>query len=150
VQSYLRRTTDDLDTLLSDTTAVRLVKGAYNEPANVAFARKADVDGNYLTCARTLLARAQGGIIGFVPAFATHDVRIIREIVRIADEMKVPRSDYEFQMLYGINTAEQQRLAAEGFRMRVLISYGAAWFAWYMRRLAERPANVWFLLKSIV
>lgn len=150
VQAYLKRTTSDLENLLTATTAIRLVKGAYMEPPTIAFASKADVDANYLKCARMLLERVKSGEIGHAPAFATHDVAIIREIARTAQQMGVTREQFEFQMLYGINTAEQTRLAKEGFRTRVLISYGEAWFAWYMRRLAERPANVWFVVKSLV
>lgn len=149
IQAYLKRTAADLDALLASTTAIRLVKGAYKEDAAIAFARKADVDASYFRLARTLLERARHGSIGHAPAFATHDVALIRRINDEAARIGVPRDAYEFQMLYGINTALQQQLAAEGYRMRVLISYGAAWFAWYMRRLAERPANVLFLLKSL-
>lgn len=148
VQAYLNRTVTDLDALLQTTTAIRLVKGAYNESSEIAFARKSDVDENYLRCARKMLERARSEVIGYVPAFATHDTAIIRNIVLMAKQMGVAHDAYEFQLLYGINTSEQRRLAREGFRVRVLISYGSAWFAWYMRRLAERPANVMFLLKS--
>lgn len=150
VQSYLRRTAHDVAALLPETTAIRVVKGAYKEPADIAFARKADVDQNFIALARMLLERVKHGAIGNVPAFATHDVAIIRRITEMADALGVARSDYEFQLLYGINTPEQERLAREKYRVRVLISYGAAWFAWYMRRLAERPANVWFVVKSLV
>ena len=149
VQAYLKRTQSDLNALLSNTTAIRLVKGAYQEPADIAFARKADVDENYVACAATLLDRAGQDVVGYVPAFATHDVAIIRRIVRMAEDRGMARDRYEFQLLYGINSGEQRRLAREGFRIRVLISYGEAWFAWYMRRLAERPANVLFLLKNL-
>lgn len=150
VQSYLRRTAHDLATLLPDTTAIRVVKGAYKESADIAFAKKADVDENFILLARMLLERVKRGAIGNVPAFATHDVAIIRRITAMADQLGVARTDYEFQLLYGINKAEQERLAREKYRVRVLISYGSAWFAWYMRRLAERPANVWFVVKSLV
>ena len=149
VQAYLKRTQSDLQALLQVTTAIRLVKGAYQEPAAIAFAQKSDVDANYITCARALLERARDEVVGYVPAFATHDVAIIRKITQMAEELGVTRDRYEFQLLYGINTNEQRRLARDGFRIRVLISYGEAWFAWYMRRLAERPANVLFLLKNL-
>ena len=149
LQAYLRRTAADLDTLLGSTTAIRLVKGAYKESPDVAFARKSDVDVNYIRLARMLLERAKAGVVGHAPAFATHDVAIIRRISEMADEIGLSRDRYEFQLLYGINTSEQDRLAREKYRIRVLISYGEAWFAWYMRRLAERPANVAFLLKSL-
>lgn len=150
VQAYLRRTAADLDLLLGTTTAIRLVKGAYNEPAELAFARKSDVDVNYIRLARMMLERAKVGVVGHVPAFATHDGAIIRRISEMADEIGLSRERYEFQLLYGINTSEQDRLAREKYRVRVLISYGNAWFAWYMRRLAERPSNITFLLKSLV
>lgn len=149
VQAYLNRTATDLNALLETTTAIRLVKGAYNEPHGIAFARKSDVDENYMRCARMMLERVEAGVTGFRPAFATHDSAIIRKIAKLAEELGIARNGYEFQLLYGINTSEQRRLAREGFRVRVLISYGPAWFAWYMRRLAERPANVMFLLKSL-
>jgi len=149
VQAYLKRTHSDLNTLLARTTAIRLVKGAYQEPPDIAFARKSDVDENYIACAAMLLDRAKQDVVGYVPAFATHDVAIIRKVVRMAEDRGVARDRYEFQLLYGINSGEQRRLAREGFRIRVLISYGEAWFAWYMRRLAERPANVLFLLKNV-
>ena len=150
IQAYLYRSENDLQKLLQRTSAIRLVKGAYKESAEVAFPEKKDVDANYLKLARMMLQRAKDETVGHAPAFATHDVAIVKRIAAMADELGVTRDKYEFQMLYGINTAEQNRLAREGFRIRVLISYGEAWFAWYMRRLAERPANVWFVLKSVV
>jgi proline dehydrogenase len=149
VQAYLRRTNDDLDGLLATTTALRLVKGAYQEPAGIAFEKKSDVDANYIACARRLLLHTKHGVVGHVPAFATHDVAIIRHIAELAEQEGIARDRYEFQLLYGINSEEQRRLAREGFRVRVLISYGEAWFAWYMRRLAERPANVLFLVRNL-
>jgi proline dehydrogenase len=150
LQAYLRRTTSDLNDLLPGTTAIRLVKGAYKEAPDVAFASKREVDENYLKCARILLQRVKSGEIGYVPAFATHDVAIIRRIAQFANELGVSREQFEYQMLYGIKPEEQNRIAREGFRIRVLISYGEAWFAWYMRRLAERPANVLFVVKSLL
>jgi proline dehydrogenase len=150
VQAYLHRTPKDIAELLESTTAIRLVKGAYKEPAGVALQSKKQVDASYLACALQLLAAAQRKTVGYVPAFATHDTRLIEEIITRARQLGVPRENFEFQMLYGIQTAQQKRLASEGFRLRVLISYGSAWFAWYMRRLAERPANVWFVVKSVV
>jgi proline dehydrogenase len=150
VQAYLKRTNADLEKLLATTTAIRLVKGAYNESPDIAFARKSDVDDNFIALARVILERVRsGGVVGNAPGFATHDVAIIRRIAAMAGEMGLQRDQYEFQLLYGINTQEQKRLAGEQYRVRVLISYGSAWFAWYMRRLAERPANVWFALKSL-
>lgn len=149
VQAYLHRTERDLEALLASSTAIRLVKGAYAEAPHVAMPKKSDVDENYFKLARMMLAQVKHGVIGNAPAFATHDVVMIKRIANLAQEMGVSRDHYEFQLLYGINTQEQQRLARDGYRMRVLISYGSAWFAWYMRRLAERPANVWFALKSL-
>ena len=150
VQAYLHRTQDDLRELLTTTTAIRLVKGAYKEPPAIAIADKHAVDDNYFACAVQLLEAARQTTVGYVPAFATHDVALIGKIISHAEQMGVPREHYEFQMLYGIRVAEQQKLASEGYRLRVLISYGSAWFAWYMRRLAERPANIWFVLKSVM
>lgn len=150
VQAYLHRTMGDLEKLLQRTSAVRLVKGAYKESPAIAFARKGDVDRNYMKCARMMLERVRNGVAGNPPAFATHDVELIRGISEIAEQMGIPRNHYEFQMLYGIRAEEQQRLVREAYKARVLISYGEAWFAWYMRRLAERPANVWFVMKSML
>jgi proline dehydrogenase len=150
VQAYLHRTQTDLDQLLGKTTAIRLVKGAYKEAPDVAISNKSDVDRNYLECAYRMLEAARSGSVGYVPVFATHDVAIMNHIIARAKDMGVPREAYEFQMLYGIARAQQQKLASDGYRLRVLISYGSAWFAWYMRRLAERPANVWFVVKSLV
>jgi proline dehydrogenase len=150
LQAYLHRTRDDLENLLKSTTAIRLVKGAYKEPPEVALQQKRAVNQNYVACAQRLLEAVKAGTVGHAPGFATHDVAIIKRIAQHAEQLGVPRDRFEFQMLYGINRAEQQRLASEGYRLRVLISYGSAWFAWYMRRLAERPANVWFVLQSAI
>lgn len=148
IQAYLYRTPDDLERLLPLNPAIRLVKGAYAESPEVAFPRKADVDAAYMDLARRLLrARADGGKIRI--AIATHDTDLVGRVDRAAAELGLGREDFEVQMLYGIRTAAQERLAREGFRLRVLISYGPAWFPWYMRRLAERPANLWFVLKSL-
>lgn len=149
LQAYLKRTERDLENLLAGTTAIRLVKGAYRERPDLAHTRKADVDDNYVKLARVLLERAKSGEVGHAPAFATHDRHIIGKVALMANEVGITKKQFEYQMLYGINTSEQNLLAAEGFRTRVLISYGEAWFAWYMRRLAERPANLWFVLKSL-
>ena len=145
LQAYLRRTGADLDSLLPLAPAIRLVKGAYAEPADVAFPRKADVDAAYLALGERLLEHAARGAR---PVFGTHDVRVIARLRERAAALKLPRGTCEFHLLYGIRDAEQRRLVAEGETVRVLISYGTAWFAWYMRRLAERPANVWFVLKN--
>lgn len=148
LQSYLYRTADDLESLLPLRPAIRLVKGAYSEPDHLAFPKKRDVDANFLELARRLLdeERRDGAVR---PAFATHDGALIGRIRGMAGERGLTPSACEFQMLYGIGRAEQRRLAAEGHPVRVLISYGEEWFPWYMRRLAERPANVWFVVRSL-
>ena len=148
LQAYLRRTTKDLEALLPIAPAIRLVKGAYNEPADVAFPKKRDVDENYRQLARRLLTEA--GRQRAKPVFGTHDLGLIETIRKAAVDQRVDPSSYEFHMLYGIRAAEQRKLASLGAEVRVLISYGSAWFAWYMRRLAERPANVWFVLRNVV
>jgi proline dehydrogenase len=148
LQSYLRRTASDLDALLPTGAGIRLVKGAYNEPADLAFPRKADVDASYLALARRLLAATEAGS-GVRTVFGTHDRAIIDAIVAEAAR-GLPRAAAEFHLLYGIQRAEQERLAAAGWPVRVLVSYGAYWFPWYMRRLAERPANVLFVAKSLL
>ena len=148
LQSYLRRSEGDLADLLPLDPAIRLVKGAYNEPSAIAFAQKGEVDRSYVKLAQTLLrARANGG--EGRPVFATHDPRMLGEAGRIAYELSLPKERYEIAMLYGIRQAEQLRLKRRGHEVRVLISYGSAWFPWYMRRLAERPANLLFVAKQI-
>lgn len=149
VQANLKRTTDDIATLAPRLPSIRLVKGAYLEPDAIAWGRKKDVDRNYLDLAKTLIGDL-GGSPACRVAIATHDVRLIRAITDEAEELGRPRTSFEVQMLYGIRSEEQVRLAEEGFRVRVLISYGESWFPWYMRRLAERPANVWFVARSLV
>ncbi len=149
VQAYLYRTATDLEPLIALGSGVRLVKGAYKEPPEKAFPKKADVDENFFRLAERLLspeARAKG----LRAIFGTHDAVLIRRIEDLARSAKVPAGALEFQMLYGIGRQEQLRLAAAGYRFRVLISYGAAWFPWYMRRLAERPANVLFVLRTFL
>lgn len=149
LQSYLHRTADDLEALLPLDPAIRLVKGAYNEPADVAFPKKSDVDRSFVTLTQTLLrARLSGG--QGRPVLGTHDPRMIGEANRIAYELGLDKDKYEFAMLFGIQRAEQKRLARTGHEVRVLVSYGAAWFPWYMRRLAERPANLWFVARQLV
>ncbi len=148
LQAYLYRTEADLDSLLELGPMVRLVKGAYNEPADVAWPRKADVDLNYLRLADRLLeARRANPQVRI--AFGTHDARMIDNIIRRVEDLGLPPDSCEFQMLYGIGRDLQLRLAAAGYPVRVLVSYGTHWFPWYMRRLAERPANVGFVLRSM-
>jgi proline dehydrogenase len=148
LQAYLHRTAKDLEKLLPLAPAIRLVKGAYNEPAEIAFSKKSDVDENYRQLANRLLAEASRQRAR--PVFGTHDIGIVESIRKAAVGQRVDATAYEFHMLYGIRAAEQRSLASMGARVRVLISYGSAWFAWYMRRLAERPANVWFVLRNLV
>jgi proline dehydrogenase len=149
LQAYLRRTREDLARMLRIGVGVRLVKGAYREPPSVVFESKADVDSNYLALGRTMIDDvAHSGQSR--PVFGTHDTRIIGELCRHSRETRVGQGRYEFHLLYGIQRGEQARLAEAGERVRVLIAYGTYWFPWYMRRLAERPANVWFVVKSLV
>lgn len=149
LQAYLHRTKGDLEDLLPLHPAIRLVKGAYREPPDVAFERKADVDQNFLRLTSTLLRARKNNQAGR-PVFGTHDPRMVNEANRMGHELELSREAYEFAMLYGIQSDEQERLARAGYSVRVLISYGDAWFPWYMRRLAERPANVWFVVKQMV
>ncbi len=148
LQAYLYRTPADLDAIIAAGGGVRLVKGAYREPASVAYPKKADVDAAYLTLARRMLD-ADARAAGLEAVFGTHDVTMVRAIQHHAQANGVPRDAYEFALLYGIQRSLQQRIADEGYRVRVLISYGTFWFPWYMRRLAERPANVWFVLRTM-
>jgi proline dehydrogenase len=149
LQAYLRRTPADLDALLPVKPSIRLVKGAYREGSAVAYPSRADVDAEYLKLAKTLIVKVAGRD-GSRVGFGTHDVELLGQLQAAAEANRVARDAYEVQMLYGIRRDDQERFAREGYRVRVLISYGEYWFPWYMRRLAERPANVWFVLKSMV
>ncbi len=146
LQAYMRRTPTDLERVLDRTTRIRLVKGAYKEPPSVTLQSRAEIDARYLELARRILERA-GELGGAAPAFGTHDLALVRRIADAAAEIGVPRDAFEIQMLYGIRPEDQRRLAAEGFRLRVLISYGSAWYPWFMRRLAEKPSNLLFVLR---
>ncbi len=148
LQAYLYRTREDLLELMARGVGIRLVKGAYNEPAEVAFPKKSDVDANYYALAQLMLA-AGSRASGARAAFGTHDAQLIDSIRRHAAATGVTPAEFEIHMLYGIQKATQLRLARDGASVRVLIAYGAYWFPWYMRRLAERPANVWFVAKSL-
>jgi len=148
VQAYLYRTEKDVASLIAQGGTVRLVKGAYNEPAEIAYPKKADVDENFFRLVQALLS-PEARRAGVRAALATHDTRLITRITEWADAQQIPRAEVEFAMLYGIQRAEQLRLAAEGYRSNVLISYGSYWFPWFMRRLAERPANAWFLARNL-
>ena len=149
VQAYLRRTEHDLRTLVPLGGGLRLVKGAYREPPEMAFPRKREVDASYFALARRLLGR-EARQAGVRAIFGTHDAALIRRIVEEVPGAALRPQEVEIQMLYGIKREEQARLAAQGHRFRVLISYGDAWFPWYMRRLAERPANVLFVLRNLL
>jgi proline dehydrogenase len=144
IQAYLYRSEGDIQDLLAYGCRVRLCKGAYKESAEVAFERKSDVDGNYVRLMQMLLPS------GCYHAIATHDPRMIAETIRWAAAKQISKSDFEFQMLYGIRTDLQRRLVNGGYRVRVYIPYGRDWFPYFMRRLAERPANIGFLLRNFL
>jgi proline dehydrogenase len=148
IQAYLFRTPKDVADLMSVKPIIRLVKGAYAEPPHVAYPRKADVDRAYYEISDTLLTGAAAG--NCLPIFGTHDVALVGRICARAKELGVAPGKFEIHMLYGIKDGEQQRLRNEGQVVKTLISYGSAWFKWYMRRLAERPANVGFVLRSML
>jgi proline dehydrogenase len=146
LQAYLFRTEKDLDSLIPMGAAIRLVKGAYNEPAEIAYPAKKDVDENYLHLAQRLLSpEARRARVRAV--MATHDRALIAKLIEWTTSQGVPKDKVEFQMLYGIQRAEQLRLARAGYPSGVLIAYGTFWYPWFMRRLAERPANVLFLAR---
>jgi proline dehydrogenase len=148
LQAYLRRTPQDLAALLPLKPTVRLVKGAYAEPAHVAFPVKRDTDLAYYDLSVELLNAAARGEA--LPIFGTHDMGLVGRLTAKAAALGVPETGYEIHMLYGIRMAEQRALAEQGHTVKTLISYGSSWFPWYMRRLAERPANVWFVVRSMV
>ena len=148
LQAYLYRTAQDVESLIPLGAAIRMVKGAYLEPRSIAYPKKADVDENFYKLSCRLLAedvRRAGGLLHI----ATHDPHLVDRLAAFIDQHKVPASAYEYAMLYGIQRGLQQRLVQAGRPLRVLIAYGEYWFPWYMRRLAERPANVWFVLKNV-
>jgi len=146
IQAYLRRTPQDIDGLLDLKPMIRLVKGAYLEPPHVAFPSKRDVDLQFASQGERLLEAARDGRA--MPIFGTHDMTIVRHLVARAAALKVAKGQFEVHMLYGIRSSDQRTLAADGHAVRCLISYGSQWFPWYMRRLAERPANVWFVMRT--
>ena len=147
LQAYLRRTPQDLARLTPLKPVIRLVKGAYDEPKAVAFEKKSDTDRAYYALASQLLEGAPTGTCS--PVFGTHDLALIARIVERAEASGVAKDKYQIHMLYGIRDSAQRRLVAEGHIVKTLVSYGAAWYRWYMRRLAERPANVLFVIKSL-
>ena len=149
LQAYLYRTEKDIESLIPLGAAIRIVKGAYLEPPSVAYPKKPDVDENfYKLCCRLVADDAQkaGGLLHI----ATHDPVLVDRLASFIDQHKVPARAYEYAMLYGIQRPLQQRLVRAGRPLRVLIAYGEYWFPWYMRRLAERPANVWFVVKNVL
>jgi proline dehydrogenase len=144
LQSQLYRTAGDVRRAIALECRVRLCKGAYKEPASIAFPDKKDVDANFATCMRALLER------GKYPGIATHDADLISEARRFAAEHRIPPERFEFQMLYGVRRDLQERLVAEGYRMRVYVPFGTQWYPYLMRRLAERPANVAFITGNVL
>ena len=144
IQAYLYRSEDDVEALCRRGVRVRLCKGAYLEPPDVAFPHKADVDANFVKLMRILLDT------GDYPAIATHDPRMIEATKKHAAASGIGRDRFEFQMLYGIRRDLQKRLVAEGYRLRLYVPFGKAWYPYFMRRLAERPANVLFLLRNLL
>ncbi len=147
IQAYLHRTPADIERLLPLRPAIRLVKGAYREPAEVALQRRSDVADAFFDIGSMLVAAASDGEVR--AGLGSHDVDLLRRIIAAADQAGIDRSAYEIQMLYGIRTADQHALAAEGHDVRVLISYGSGWYPWYVRRLAERPANVGYVIRNV-
>jgi len=143
IQAYLYRSEADVADLCERRIPVRLCKGAYQEPASVAHPGKAEVDGNYVKLMKKLLD------CGEYPALATHDDRMVEEAIQYVRDRKIASERFEFQMLYGIRRRLQRRLVEQGFRLRIYIPYGAAWYPYFMRRLAERPANVVFLANNL-
>jgi proline dehydrogenase len=148
LQSYLHRTPGDIEALMPLRPAIRLVKGAYDEPAAIALRKKSEVDAAYEEQAKSMLPALAEGTLRL--GLGTHDTRLVERIAAAAREAAIAIDAFDVQMLYGIRMDEQRRLAAAGYRVRDLISYGEAWYAWYLRRLAERPANVWFALRQVL
>lgn len=148
MQAYLRRTPDDLSKLIPVRPMIRLVKGAYDESARVAFEKKSDTDRAYYDLASGMLEAARTGAC--TPVFGTHDSELVSRIVERAKTLGVAKNKYEIHMLYGIRDAAQRARVGEGHTVKTLISYGSAWYRWYMRRLAERPANVLFVVRSLI
>jgi proline dehydrogenase len=147
LQAYLHRTPEDFARLMPLQPVIRLVKGAYDEPSGVAFEKKSDTDRAYYRLASQMLDAARMGSCS--PVFGTHDLALIARIAERAQASGVGKDKYQIHMLYGIRDSAQRRLVAEGHIVKILVSYGAAWYRWYMRRLAERPANVLFVVKSL-
>ena len=144
VQAYLLRSAGDIERLNAVAVPVRLVKGAYREPASVAFPDKKDVDANYVALMQTLLDH------GVYPAIATHDEKIIQQAIEYVTGRGIRQDSFEFQMLYGIRRDLQRKLVDAGFRLRLYVPYGTEWYPYFMRRLAERPANLWFVVRNLL
>jgi len=144
LQSYMRRTMDDVRDLLQIPARIRICKGAYKEPPTVAFPEKKDVDENYIRVMGLLLSS------GTYHGIATHDPKMIEATIDYAKRQQIGKEAFEFQMLYGIRRDLQEKLAREGYNVRVYVPYGKRWYPYFMRRLAERPANIWFVLKNLL
>jgi proline dehydrogenase len=149
IQSYLFRSEADIETLVEHGAGVRLCKGAYQEPPDVAFPKKADTDANYVKLTEMLLDAAEGGNGGGYPGLATHDESMIEAAKSYAEANGIGRDTFEFQMLHGIRSAMQEALVEEGYRMRVYVPYGTEWYPYLMRRLAEHPANLRFFVGNL-
>ena len=143
IQSYMRRSEADVEKLLSERIRIRLCKGAYKEPAEIAFQAKSEVDANYVKLAKTLIKS------GVYHGIATHDEKIIDELKQFAKNENIPASAFEFQMLYGVRRGLQEQLIKEGWGLRVYVPFGTEWYPYFMRRLAERPANALFIAKNL-
>jgi proline dehydrogenase len=144
IQAYLKRSESDVEKLLAKKIRIRLCKGAYKEPASIAFESKPDVDANYIKLMKILMKS------GVYHGMATHDEKIIREAQAFATREKIARDSFEFQMLYGIRRDLQQRLVRDGWRMRVYVPFGTEWYPYFMRRLGERPANAFFIVRNLL
>jgi len=144
LQSYLRRTHKDAEELVKLPARIRICKGAYNEPPEVAFPNKKDTDENYIRVMQLLLSS------GVYHGIATHDPKMIEATIDFAKRQGIGKEAFEFQMLYGVRRDLQRQLAKDGYNMRVYVPYGKHWYPYFMRRLAERPANIWFVLKNVL
>jgi proline dehydrogenase len=145
LQAYLNRTPDDIADLAPLRPGIRLVKGAYKEPADIAATEKDEIDRRFVLVGKAILENTDQIKV----ALASHDVDLLNELTAHAEANGVGKDQYEIQMLYGIRVPDQERMAAQGFRMRTLVGYGEGWYPWYMRRLAERPANLGFVVRSL-
>ncbi|MCS6886480.1 MAG: proline dehydrogenase family protein [Acidobacteriota bacterium] len=143
IQAYLYRSKADVEALLKEGASIRLCKGAYDEPASVAFPKKSDTDANYIVLMQMMLDS------GIYHGLATHDEAMINAAVEYTAKKGIDKKAFEFQMLYGVRRDLQEKLAREGYNVRVYVPYGSHWYPYFMRRLAERPANVWFVLKNM-